>query len=56
MTLQGSAQALREETHERLEKAVVTVFAARIRHLAYAAGIINAMLWRAQASAIIAAR
>ena len=50
------ALALRKEIQDRLDKAGVNVFEARISHLAYAPEIANAMLRRQQASAIIAAR
>ena len=48
--------ALRDELHQRVEKAGVQVEEARITHLAYAPEIAQAMLRRQQAEAIIAAR
>lgn len=60
ISLRGStaeiAQKLKEEIHERLQKAGVEVIEARISHLAYAPEIASAMLRRQQANAIIAAR
>jgi regulator of protease activity HflC (stomatin/prohibitin superfamily) len=60
LTLRGGSDAvsvaLREELHQRLEKAGVRVEEARITHLAYAPEIAQAMLRRQQAEAIIAAR
>jgi regulator of protease activity HflC (stomatin/prohibitin superfamily) len=47
---------LREDIHERLEKAGVEVLEARISHLAYAPEIAAAMLQRQQAGAVVAAR
>ena len=46
----------REELQERLARAGVKVIEARLRHLAYAPEIAEAMLRRQQAAAIIAAR
>ena len=51
-----TAEQLKKEIHERLQKAGVEVIEARISHLAYAAEIASAMLQRQQASAIVAAR
>lgn len=60
LSLRGSgvevAARLKQELHERLEKAGVEVLEARISHLAYAPEIAAAMLQRQQATAIIAAR
>jgi regulator of protease activity HflC (stomatin/prohibitin superfamily) len=60
LTLRGGSDAvsvaLREELHQRLEKAGVRVEEARLTHLAYAPEIAQAMLRRQQAEAIIAAR
>ena len=60
LTLRGGSDAvsvaLREELHQRLEKAGVQVEEARLTHLAYAPEIAQAMLRRQQAEAIIAAR
>jgi regulator of protease activity HflC (stomatin/prohibitin superfamily) len=60
VTLRGGSDAvsvaLREELHQRLEKAGVQVEEARLTHLAYAPEIAQAMLRRQQAEAIIAAR
>ena len=50
------ADKLRQEIHDRLDKAGVEVLEARISHLAYAQEIAEAMLRRQQAGAIIAAR
>jgi regulator of protease activity HflC (stomatin/prohibitin superfamily) len=47
---------LRQELHERLQKAGVEVLEARISYLAYAPEIAAVMLRRQQAAAIIAAR
>jgi regulator of protease activity HflC (stomatin/prohibitin superfamily) len=47
---------LRQEIHNRLEKAGIEVIEARISHLAYAPEIAGAMLRRQQAGAVIAAR
>ena len=51
-----TAEQLKKEIHDRLQKAGVEVIEARISHLAYAAEIASAMLQRQQASAIVAAR
>jgi cbb3-type cytochrome oxidase subunit 3 len=60
VTLRGGSDAvsvaLREELHQRLEKAGVQVEEARLTHLAYAPEIAQAMLRRQQAEAVIAAR
>jgi len=60
VTLRGGSDAvsaaLREELHQRLEKAGVHVEEARLTHLAYAPEIAQAMLRRQQAEAVIAAR
>ena len=50
------ADKLRQEIHDRLDKAGVEVLEARISHLAYASEIAEAMLRRQQAGAVIAAR
>jgi regulator of protease activity HflC (stomatin/prohibitin superfamily) len=50
------AQKLKEEVHERLQKAGVEVLEARLSHLAYSPEIAQAMLQRQQASAVLAAR
>jgi regulator of protease activity HflC (stomatin/prohibitin superfamily) len=50
------ADQLRQEIHDRLDKAGVQVIESRISHLAYAPEIANAMLRRQQANAVIAAR
>ena len=50
------AASLKEELHERLDKAGVAVEEARLTHLAYAPEIAQAMLRRQQAEAVIAAR
>ena len=50
------ADRLRQEIHDRLDKAGVEVLEARISHLAYAQEIAEAMLRRQQAGAVIAAR
>ncbi len=47
---------LRDELHDRLQKAGVEIIEARISHLAYSPEIAQAMLQRQQAGAIIAAR
>jgi regulator of protease activity HflC (stomatin/prohibitin superfamily) len=49
-------RALQEELTERLGKAGVAVYEARLTHLAYAPEIAQAMLRRQQAEAVIAAR
>ena len=51
-----TAEDLRGEIQERVDKAGVTIIEARISHLAYAPEIANAMLRRQQANAVIAAR
>ena len=60
VTLRGGSDAvsaaLREQLHQRLEKAGVRVEEARLTHLAYAPEIAQAMLRRQQAEAVIAAR
>jgi regulator of protease activity HflC (stomatin/prohibitin superfamily) len=60
VSLRGDADVVAAELvnslHDRLEKAGVEVYEARISHLAYAPEIAAAMLQRQQASAIIAAR
>jgi len=60
VTLRGGSDAvsaaLREQLHQRLERAGVQVEEARLTHLAYAPEIAQAMLRRQQAEAIIAAR
>jgi regulator of protease activity HflC (stomatin/prohibitin superfamily) len=59
-SLRGStaevADKLKQEIHQRLEKAGIEIVEARISHLAYAPEIAGAMLRRQQANAIIAAR
>ena len=50
------AHKLKEEVHERLQKAGVEVMEARLSHLAYAPEIAQAMLQRQQASAVLGAR
>lgn len=47
---------IREEIHDRLQKAGVEIIEARISHLAYSAEIAAAMLRRQQATAVVAAR
>ncbi len=47
---------IREEVHERLQKAGVEIIEARISHLAYSPEIAAAMLRRQQATAVVAAR
>jgi regulator of protease activity HflC (stomatin/prohibitin superfamily) len=60
MSLRGHtaavAEHLRNEIQDRLSRAGVEVMESRIRHLAYAQEIAQAMLQRQQAGAIIAAR
>ena len=60
VTLRGGSDAvsaaLREQLHQRLERAGVQVEEARLTHLAYAPEIAQAMLRRQQAEAVIAAR
>jgi len=53
---QAVADRLRQEIHDRLDRAGVEVMEARISHLAYAQEIAEAMLRRQQAGAVIAAR
>jgi len=59
-SLRGStaeiSEKLKQEIHQRLEKAGLEIIEARISHLAYAPEIAGAMLRRQQAGAIIAAR
>jgi len=50
------ALKLRDEVHDRLQKAGVEVMEARLSHLAYSPEIAQAMLQRQQASAVLAAR
>ena len=50
------AMKLKEEVHDRLQKAGVEVMEARLSHLAYSAEIAQAMLQRQQASAVLSAR
>lgn len=50
------SRQLKQEIHERLEKAGVEVIEARISHLAYSPEIAAAMLQVQQAGAVIAAR
>jgi regulator of protease activity HflC (stomatin/prohibitin superfamily) len=50
------AHKLKDEVHERLQKAGVEVMEARLSHLAYAPEIAQAMLQRQQASAVLGAR
>lgn len=50
------ALKLKDEVHDRLQKAGVEVLEARLSHLAYAQEIAQAMLQRQQASAVLAAR
>lgn len=50
------ALKLRQEVHDRLQKAGVEVMEARLSHLAYSPEIAQAMLQRQQASAVLAAR
>jgi len=47
---------IRDEIHERLQKAGVEIIEARISHLAYSPEIAAAMLRRQQATAVVAAR
>jgi len=60
VTLRANAEvvagSLRQELHERLNKAGVDVVEARLSHLAYAPEIATVMLRRQQAEAVIAAR
>jgi regulator of protease activity HflC (stomatin/prohibitin superfamily) len=50
------ALKLRDEVHDRLQKAGVEVMEARLSHLAYSPEIAQAMLQRQQASAVLSAR
>jgi regulator of protease activity HflC (stomatin/prohibitin superfamily) len=50
------ALKLKQEVHDRLQKAGVEVMEARLSHLAYAPEIAQAMLQRQQATAVLAAR
>jgi regulator of protease activity HflC (stomatin/prohibitin superfamily) len=50
------ASALRNELHDRMQKAGIEIEEARLTHLAYAPEIAQAMLRRQQAEAVIAAR
>jgi regulator of protease activity HflC (stomatin/prohibitin superfamily) len=50
------ALKLKQEVHDRLQKAGVEVMEARLSHLAYSPEIAQAMLQRQQASAVLAAR
>ncbi|MCF1429226.1 MAG: hypothetical protein LPH21_18950 [Shewanella sp.] len=52
---QQIAHILKQEIQLRLDRAGVTVYEARISHLAYAQEIASAMLQRQQATAIFAA-
>jgi regulator of protease activity HflC (stomatin/prohibitin superfamily) len=60
LTLRSNANEishkLKQEVHERLQKAGVEVMEARLSHLAYAPEIAQAMLQRQQASAVLGAR
>jgi regulator of protease activity HflC (stomatin/prohibitin superfamily) len=60
LTLRSNANdislKLKDEVHDRLEKAGVEVMEARLSHLAYSPEIAQAMLQRQQASAVLAAR
>jgi regulator of protease activity HflC (stomatin/prohibitin superfamily) len=60
VTLRANAEvvagSLKQELHERLNKAGVDVVEARLSHLAYAPEIATVMLRRQQAEAVIAAR
>ena len=60
LTLRSNANEialkLKQEVHERLQKAGVEVMEARLSHLAYSAEIAHAMLQRQQASAVLGAR
>jgi regulator of protease activity HflC (stomatin/prohibitin superfamily) len=47
---------LKQEVHDRLQKAGVEVMEARLSHLAYSPEIAQAMLQRQQATAVLAAR
>jgi membrane protease subunit (stomatin/prohibitin family) len=50
------ALKLKQEVHDRLQKAGVEVMEARLSHLAYSPEIAQAMLQRQQATAVLAAR
>jgi regulator of protease activity HflC (stomatin/prohibitin superfamily) len=50
------SRALRDELHDRMQKAGIQIEEARLTHLAYAPEIAQAMLRRQQAEAVIAAR
>ena len=50
------AMKLKQEVHDRLQKAGVEVMEARLSHLAYSPEIAQAMLQRQQAAAVLAAR
>jgi regulator of protease activity HflC (stomatin/prohibitin superfamily) len=50
------ALKLKEEVHDRLQKAGVEVMEARLSHLAYSPEIAQAMLQRQQAAAVLSAR
>ncbi|HEY0962266.1 MAG TPA: SPFH domain-containing protein [Pseudomonadales bacterium] len=50
------ALKLKDEVHDRLQKAGVEVMEARLSHLAYSPEIAQAMLQRQQASAVLSAR
>lgn len=50
------ALKLKDEVHDRLQKAGVEVMEARLSHLAYSPEIAQAMLQRQQANAVLAAR
>lgn len=60
LSLRGNANEialkLKQEVHDRLQKAGVEVMEARLSHLAYAPEIAQAMLQRQQAAAVLAAR
>ncbi len=60
LTLRSNANEialkLKQEVHERLQKAGVEVMEARLSHLAYSPEIAHAMLQRQQASAVLGAR
>jgi len=50
------SKKIRDEIHDRLQKAGVEIIEARISHLAYSSEIAAAMLRRQQATAVVAAR
>lgn len=50
------AMKLKQEVHDRLQKAGVEVMEARLSHLAYSPEIAQAMLQRQQAAAVLSAR